>query len=110
MENNMESVEKKRKEIITDLLVKGKKKGSLSIEEITEELFRVQIDKDQVEAVYDLLVSSGIEIIEDKIDDEGAALTLPKEETEKKIPLRKKLVTLTIRYGCILKKSAKYRF
>ena len=84
MENNMESVEKKRKEIITDLLVKGKKKGSLSIEEITEELFRVQIDKDQVEAVYDLLVSSGIEIIEDKIDDEGAALTLPKEETEKK--------------------------
>ena len=83
MENNMDAAGKKRKAIISNLLARGKQKGSLSIEEITEELFNVQIDKDQVEALYDLLISSGIELVDDKIDD-GATLSLQKNESEKK--------------------------
>ena len=84
MDNNMDSAGKKRKAIISDLLIRGKQKGSLSIEEITEELFNVQIDKDQVEALYDLLVSSGIELIDDKIDDDGTGLALQKGDSDKK--------------------------
>jgi len=80
----MDPAGKKRQEVIADLLERGKKKGSLSIDEITEELFNVQVDKDQVEALYDLLVSSGIELVEDKIDSVELKVSESKLEPESK--------------------------
>ena len=80
----MDSAGKKRQEIISDLLVRGKKKGSLSIEEISEELFNVQIDKDQVEALYDLLVSSGIDLIDEKIDEDDLKIASKQNDADKK--------------------------
>ncbi len=82
MEKHMDPAGKKRQEVITELLERGKKKGSLSIDEITEELFSVQIDKDQVEALYDLLISSGIELVEDKVDSVEVKLSENKLESD----------------------------
>ena len=54
---------KQLQEIIDGLLEKGKKEGSLTYQEVADKLYNVDIDKDQVESLYDLFVANGIEIV-----------------------------------------------
>jgi len=53
-------------EEIKKLIDKGKKKGNLSYSEIMDALEDIDLDKDQIEEVYDSLTSLGIDIIGDK--------------------------------------------
>ena len=48
------------------LIDKGKKQGSLTLSEIMEAFSQTELDKDQVENLYETLGNLGIEIIEDK--------------------------------------------
>ena len=48
------------------LIDKGKKQGSLTLSEIMEAFSETELDKDQVENLYETLGNLGIEIIEDK--------------------------------------------
>ena len=48
------------------LIDKGKKQGSLTLSEIMEAFSETELDKDQVENLYETLGKLGIEIIEDK--------------------------------------------
>ena len=48
------------------LIDKGKKQGSLTLSEIMEAFSETELDKDQVEHLYETLGNLGIEIIEDK--------------------------------------------
>ena len=48
------------------LIDKGKKQGSLTLSEIMEAFSETELDKDQVENLYETLGTLGIEIIEDK--------------------------------------------
>ena len=48
------------------LIDKGKKPGSLTLSEIMEAFSETELDKDQVENLYETLGNLGIEIIEDK--------------------------------------------
>ena len=48
------------------LIDKGKKQGSLTLWEIMEAFSETELDKDQVENLYETLGNLGIEIIEDK--------------------------------------------
>jgi RNA polymerase primary sigma factor len=53
---------------VKKLIEKGKKKGTLTYDEIMDALEDIDLDKDQIEEVYDSLTSMGIEIVGDKED------------------------------------------
>ena len=58
----------KKIESVKKLIEKGKKKGTLTYSEIMDALEDIDLDKEQVEEVYDSLTSMGIEISGDKDD------------------------------------------
>jgi RNA polymerase primary sigma factor len=60
-------------ETVKELANKGKVKGNLTYSEIEDGLSELDIDKDQIEDIYDSLASMGIEVVGDKdsIDDEN---------------------------------------
>jgi len=57
--------------IINDLVKKGKKKGSLSYDEIIDVLGEFDMDKNQLESIYESLAQMGIEVIEEEKFEEG---------------------------------------
>ena len=68
-----------KKNIIKDLLEKGKKKGMLTYKEITDALEEIEIEPAQIDAIYENIESMGIEII-GNIEEELEAIK--EEETE----------------------------
>jgi len=54
-----------RAEIVKKLIDTGKEQGQLTYEEIGEALNEIDLDKEQIEEVYDSLASMGIEVIGD---------------------------------------------
>ncbi len=82
----------KKVESVKKLIDKGKDKGLLSYAEIADALEDVDVDKDQVEEIYDSLTSLGIEIVGDKeelldVDDDDGDDT--KEEVSLDISIPK---------------------
>lgn len=58
-------------DMVRELASKGKKKGNLTYTEIEDGLSELDIDKEQIEDIYDSLASMGIEVVGDKdISDE----------------------------------------
>ncbi len=74
---------KSKEEYIKELKAAAKKK-QLTYEEIGKHLDSVDMDKDEMEEIYDALMSSGIEIISEEKPD-GYALDL-EDEDEEEIP------------------------
>ena len=58
--------EETRRTIVKKLMDKGKKDGSLSYQEIMDALEAVDLETDQIEAIYEALENLGIEIVGDK--------------------------------------------
>jgi len=75
----------KKESIIQKLIDLGKSKGSLTYEQIMNELDGVDLDPEQIEKIYETFESNGIEIIddfdesfnEDLLEDEESEITLP---------------------------------
>ena len=67
MENKSNKKESK-KMTAKGLIEKGKKQGSLTLAEIMEAFSDTELDKDQVENLYETLGNLGIEVIENKTD------------------------------------------
>ena len=67
MENKSNKKESK-KITAKGLIEKGKKQGSLTLAEIMEAFSETELDKDQVENLYETLGNLGIEVIENKTD------------------------------------------
>ena len=67
MENKSNKKESK-KMTAKGLIEKGKKQGSLTLAEIMEAFSETELDKDQVENIYETLGNLGIEVIENKTD------------------------------------------
>ena len=63
MENEALNIEQKKVEIINVLLEKGKGKGRLSYKEISDQIDTVELDKDQMDELYETLMTNGIEIV-----------------------------------------------
>ncbi len=67
--NNMPEKEKddvkniKNEELIKSIIEKAKKKGKVSYIEVADSLENVELDKEQMETLYEALVSSGVEIV-----------------------------------------------
>jgi len=66
--------EKKKSDVSVSMLVqKGKKKGNLTYSEIAEAFEEIDLDKDDIEEIYDSLTSAGVEILGDKDEIIGLA-------------------------------------
>ncbi len=63
MENEALNIEQKKVEILNVLLEKGKGKGRLSYKEISDQMDAVEFDKDQMDELYETLMTNGIEIV-----------------------------------------------
>jgi RNA polymerase primary sigma factor len=71
---------------------KGKKKGNLTYSEIAEAFEEIDVDKDEIEEIYDSLTSAGVEILGDKDEIIGLADEVEvkhKEVKEKEIAVPK---------------------
>ena len=82
--SNLKNNENK-KESIKKLIEKGKKKGELTYEEIMDILEEVDIDKDQIDDIYEQLAIMGIDVVgeeDDDLEDEESEKTTKKTKTE----------------------------
>ncbi len=70
-----------KKNLIKELIEKGKKKGVLTHNEITASFFEIEISAEEFEAIYDLLEKENIEIVED-LEKELEEIEVTKEELE----------------------------
>jgi len=68
-----EEINKEQLEAVLKLKNTGKEKGTLTYSEIQKGLSSLEIDKDQIEDIYDSLSAMGIDVVDD-IDDEILAV------------------------------------
>ena len=65
--NNAKDKNEKMK-LVRRLIDKGKKSGSLSYKEIMDELEEIDLSPEQIEKIYDVLESMGVEVTGDMND------------------------------------------
>lgn len=89
----MAKIDPQHLETVKELANKGKVKGNLTYTEIEDGLSELDIDKDQIEDIYDSLASMGIEVIGDKdsleddfAEDEDAAEEVDVEAEDLSLP------------------------
>jgi RNA polymerase sigma factor RpoD, C-terminal domain/RNA polymerase sigma factor, sigma-70 family len=70
----------KHQEIVKSLIKKGKKSGSLTYKEIQDKLSAMEIDKDQIEEVYEAFSAMDITVIPEGEDDEEDNLDIDEIE------------------------------
>ena len=70
-----------KKQIVKDLLEKGKKKGVLTHNEIIQSFYETEITAEEMETVYDAFEKEGIEVVED-LEKELEEIEVSKEELE----------------------------
>ncbi|AOT68504.1 RNA polymerase sigma factor RpoD [Geosporobacter ferrireducens] len=87
-------VEEQKVESVKTLIDKGKKRGILTYNEIMNTLEEIELDKEQVEEVYDNLASMGIDIVGER-DDEDLD-DIPEAEEIDDIPETEEIVDLDI--------------
>ena len=63
MEHEANNLEQQKVECLSVLLEKGKAKGNLTYKDISDQVDNIEFDKDQMDEIYDTLISNGIEII-----------------------------------------------
>lgn len=78
------SVETK-KNVVKDLIEKGKYKGMLTYKEIIDAFEEIEIEPEQIEKVYETLESMGIDVVGD-IDSEIEDVNVAEEDLELSIP------------------------
>ena len=77
-----EANEEKRVEYIHDLTETARAKGSITYREVAEMLESVDMDKDQIDEVYENLMTIGIEVTSEVDPEEFAILSLDHDDVE----------------------------
>lgn len=77
---SFEEGHEKKFEYVNELLEKAKSKGSISYREISDYLENVDMDKDQMDDLYDTLISMGIEIVSEVDPDDFEIIALEHDE------------------------------
>ncbi len=77
-----EGHDEKKFEYVNELLEKAKSKGSISYREISDYLDNVDMDKDQMDDLYDSLISMGIEIVSEVDPDDFEIIAIEHEEAD----------------------------
>jgi len=93
MSNGKKSIPKKQPDIentveleqdaIKDLLEKGKKVGGITYKEIMDSLEKIDLDKEQMNEVYDHLANMGVEIVGEKEAEDLKKVEIDPEEVVK---------------------------
>ena len=81
MENEANNLEQQKAECLSVLLEKGKAKGNLTYKDISDQVDNIEFDKDQMDEIYDTLISNGIEIVSEA-DPEDYELKKLEEEKD----------------------------
>ena len=63
-------LKQEKKMAVKSLIDKGKKDGSLTYEQIGEALSEMELDKEQIENIYDTFAQLGIDILDENIKDD----------------------------------------
>lgn len=71
-----------KKEALRKLIEKGKKDGSLTYSEISEALGDIELDKEQIENVYETLNQMGIDVNDENSKDDDVLFVKEEEEEE----------------------------
>ena len=70
-----------RMTVVKSLIDKGKKNGSLTYKEIMDEIDNIELSPEQIEKIYEVLESMGIEVIgephEAEVEEEELDLSVP---------------------------------
>ncbi len=69
-----------RLEEVKDLINKGREEGMLTTEEITETLSNLELSKEQIENIYDVLQNLSIEIVNEDDEDIDSIIQAKKEQ------------------------------
>jgi len=77
-----DSQDEKKFEYINELLEKAKSKGSISYREISDYLENIDMDKDQMDDLYDSLISMGVEIVSEVDPDDFEIIALEHEDPD----------------------------
>ena len=77
-----ESGEEKKYECINDLIEKAKAKGTITFREVMDFLEGVDVDKDQIDDIYDSLMAMGIEVISEVGPDDFEIIAMEQETPE----------------------------
>lgn len=80
MSYDMEQPDDKRFEFVNELMETAKNKGSITYQEISNHLENVELDKNQMDDLYDALISMGIEIVSETDPDDFEIIALEQEE------------------------------
>lgn len=80
MSYDMEQPDDKRFEFVNELMEAAKNKGSITYQEISAHLENVEMDKNQMDDLYDALISMGIEIVSETDPDDLEIIALEQEE------------------------------
>ncbi|MFV0518332.1 MAG: RNA polymerase sigma factor RpoD [Aminipila sp.] len=75
--NNME-----KKDYVHDLAEKAKAKGSISFREVADFLDGIELNKDQMDEIYDSLTAIGIEIVSEDDPDDFELLSIEHDEND----------------------------
>ncbi|WP_206457808.1 RNA polymerase sigma factor RpoD [Anaerovorax sp. IOR16] len=75
-----ESHDEKNFTTVAELIEKAKRKGSISFQEISDQLEHIELDKNQMDDIYDALVSMGIEIVSEADPDDFEIMALEQED------------------------------
>ena len=80
---------------VKDLINKGKEEGMLTTEEITETLSNLDLTKEQIENIYDVLHNLSIEIVSEEDEDIDSIIQQKKDQDilKKKLDLSVKSPT-----------------
>lgn len=74
-----------KKNVIKELLERGKKKGLLSYQEIMDTLEEIELEPDQIEKVYESIENMGIEVV-GNLEEELEEIQMNEEELDLSIP------------------------
>jgi RNA polymerase primary sigma factor len=80
----MKKVSEFKLEEVKELIGKGKEEGLLTTEEISETLSDINLTKEQIENIYDVIQNLGIEIVSEDNEDIDNIIQRKKEENLKK--------------------------
>ncbi|WP_027398346.1 RNA polymerase sigma factor RpoD [Anaerovorax odorimutans] len=80
-----ETSAEKKFELVNTLIQKAKSKGAITYREISDYLDNIDMDKDQMDDLYDSLNAMGVEIVSEVDPDDFEILALEKEEDEEDV-------------------------
>jgi len=80
MDYEVERSGEKKNEYVRDLVEKAKRKGTITFQEISDQLGDVDLDKNEMDDLYDALASNGIEIVSEVEPDDLEIVEMEHED------------------------------